>query len=133
MKDRSHYGVLVRDEILMVTPEQAATWLDTRPPPPIMWSRGGATGAKAHRYAEDMRAERWDHEKTSEPVMISEDHGYILGGHHRCKAVTLLGRPQELKVQFWSKPKGWDRQKRAEREAASIARARRARQYAAHT
>lgn len=111
-KDRSHYGRLLRDEILMLAPEQAAKWLNTRPPAPIMWTRGAANNEKAARFAEIMRAGEWDNDRPVEPVMIWEEHGCVLGGHHRLTAVSMLDRPQELRVLFWSKPKGWDRMRR---------------------
>ena len=125
IKDRSHYGVLVRDEVLVVTPEQAAQWLATRPPAPIMWSRGSANNQKAQRLAELMAAGAWDNDRgvdpvtglPVEPVMLSADHGFILGGHHRVTAVTLLRRPLPLRVLFWSKPLGWDKQSIDERRA----------------
>lgn len=109
MKDRSHYGLLVRDVVLDVTPEQAGVWLNTRPPAPIMWSRGAANNEKAERLAGLMRLGEWDNDLPVEPVMISENHGFILGGHHRLTAVTKLGRPLALRVLFWEKPKGWDK------------------------
>ena len=117
VKDRSHYGLLVRDEVVAVTPAQARIWLTTRPPAPLMWSRGAANNEKAQRLAAVMANGEWDNDWGAdpitglpvEPVMISEDHGYILGGHHRLTAVSLLDRPQDLRVLFWSKPRGWDR------------------------
>jgi hypothetical protein len=118
VKDRRHYGELVKDTVMEVTPEQAGAWLHTRPPPPIMWSRGSANNEKARRLADAMAAGEWDVDRPVEPVIISKDHGYILGGHHRLTAVTLLGRPQALRVQFYSKPAGWDAKLREERERA---------------
>lgn len=111
-KDRSHYGRLVRDEILMVEPSQAAKWLQTRPPSPIMWTRGAANNEKSRRFAEIMQAGEWDNDLPCEPVMIWEDHGCVLGGHHRLTAVSMLDRPQELRVLFWTKPSGWDQKRR---------------------
>lgn len=129
-KDRRHYGELVRDAVVDVTPEQAGVWLNTRPPAPIMWSRGAANNEKARRYADIMLAGEWEPEREwdeannrwNEPVMISEDHGYILGGHHRLTAVTMIGRPQALRVQFYHKPKGWDARLRQIKEAEEMAR-----------
>ena len=125
IKDRSHYGLLVRDVVMDVTPEQARVWLHTRPPAPIMWSRGSATNEKARRLADVMASGAWDNDRgvdpvtglPVEPVMISEDHGYILGGHHRLTAVSLLDHPLELRVLFWSKPEGWDKRPAEERRA----------------
>ena len=108
MKDRRHYGHLVKDEVVLVTPEQADEWLRTRPPPPIMWSRKAQVNEKSTRFAEAMAAGEWDNDRDVEPVMISADHNFILGGHHRLTAVTQIDRPQELRIQFYTKPKGWD-------------------------
>lgn len=91
-----------------VTPERAAEWLNTRPPPPIMWSRGASLNDKARRFAEVMRAGEWEINRPVEPVSISLDHNYILGGHHRLTAVTLLGQPQRLRIRFYHKPDGWE-------------------------
>jgi hypothetical protein len=117
MKDRSHYGFLVEDRIAAVTPEQARAWLGARPPAPIMWSRNGANQEKSACFAALMQAGMWNNDLPVEPVMINAEHGYILGGHHRLTAVTLLGRPQELRVMKWSKPHGWDRQRRENPES----------------
>lgn len=125
MKDRSHYGLLVRDEVLEVTPEQAGAWLNTRPPPPLMWTRGAANNEKSVRLSGEMKAGRWDNDRgwdvennrSNEPVMIWEDHGCVLGGHHRLTAVSMLDRPQSLRVLFWTKPKGWDKKSADERRA----------------
>lgn len=119
-KDRSHYGRLLRDEILLLAPEQAARWLNTKPPPPIMWTRGAANNEKSARFAEIMRRGEWDNDLPCEPVMIWEDHQCVLGGHHRLTAVSMLDRPQELRVLFWTKPKGWDRQRRENPEATTF-------------
>lgn len=115
-KDRSHYGRLLRDEVLNLAPEQAARWLNTRPPAPIMWTRGAANNEKARKFSEIMRAGLWDNDLPCEPVMIWEDHGCVLGGHHRLTAVSMLDRPQELRVLFWTKPKGWDQMRREQPE-----------------
>lgn len=108
VKDRRHYGVLVREEVVAVTPEQAGEWLTTPPPPPVMWSRGSSLNEKSRRFAALMEAGEWEVERAVEPVMISEDHGYVLGGHHRLTAVTLLDRPQRLRVRFYQRPDGWE-------------------------
>lgn len=105
-KDRSHYGLLDDEVVMEVTPEQAAEWLNTRPPPPVMWSRGSANNEKSRRLAEAMLAGEWDVDRPVEPVAIWADHGCILGGHHRLTAVTLTGRPQRLRIRFYSKPQG---------------------------
>ena len=119
-KDRTHYGHMAREVVLDVTPEQAAGWLATRPPPPLMWSRGSANNEKSARYAAAMAKGEWDVNRPVEPVAIWEDHGCILGGHHRLTAVTLLGRPQALRIRFYTKPEGWEsypaRRMRIERE-----------------
>ena len=123
--------MLVRDVVMTVTPEQARTWLTTRPPAPIMWSRGSANNEKARGLAAVMERGEWDNDRGTdpvtglpvEPVMISDDHGFILGGHHRTTAVTLLGRPLAMRVLFWSKPAGWDKlthTERQERQAPTI-------------
>lgn len=125
LKDRSHYGILVRDVVVAVTPEQARTWLNTKPPAPTMWTRGAANNEKSHRLAAVMAAGEWDNDRgvdpitglPVEPVMIWEEYGCVLGGHHRTTAVTILGRPIDLRVLFWSKPKGWDRKTSDERRA----------------
>jgi hypothetical protein len=128
VKDRRHYGLLVREVVMDVTPEQAGAWLNTRPPAPVMWSRGVANNEKAHRLAEEMRAGRWDNDREwdggnnrpNEPVMISEDHGYILGGHHRLTAVTILGKAQALRIRFYSKPAGYDAELRRIMESEMV-------------
>lgn len=117
MKDRRHYGLLVKDEVMLVTPEQADEWLRTRPPAPIMWSRKASVNEKSTRFAEAMAAGEWDNDREVEPVMISADHNFILGGHHRLTAVTQIGRAQELRIQFYTKPKGWDVKIKAIRQA----------------
>lgn len=125
MKDRRHYGLLTEETVVEVTPEQAGAWLNTRPPAPVMWSRGASNNEKSQRLADLMRAGEWDNDREwdeannrpNEPVMINADHGYVLGGHHRLTAVTLLGRPQELRVRFYTKPEGWDKRLSAQREA----------------
>jgi hypothetical protein len=124
-KDRSHYGELKEEVVIEVTPERAGAWLSTRPPPPLMWSRGGANNEKAARYAAAMLAGEWDNDMTwdegnnrpTEPVMINADHGYILGGHHRLTAVTKIGRPQALRVRFYTKPPGLDAKLREKRDS----------------
>lgn len=97
---------------MKVSPEQASGWLSTRPPAPVMWSRGAANNEKAARFAALMLAGEWDNDKPVEPVQINVDHGFVLGGHHRLTAVTQIGRPEDLRILFWSKPKGWDQTRR---------------------
>lgn len=108
VKDRRHYGELVKDAVIEVTPEQAGAWLTTRPPPPVMWSRDVPDNEKSHRLAKLMLAGEWDNDMPVEPIMVSGDYGHVLGGHHRLSAVTHTGKPQMLRVQFYSKPPGWD-------------------------
>lgn len=108
MKDRTHYGLMDSEVVMEVTPEQAAEWINTRPPPPAMWTRGAANREKAQGLADAMAAGEWEVDRPVEPVSISLDHNYVLGGHHRLTAVTLLGRPQELRVRFYTRPQGWE-------------------------
>lgn len=108
MKDRTHYGLMDEEVVMEVTPEQAVEWLNARPPAPIMWSRGSANNEKARRYADAMEAGEWDVDRPVEPVAIWTDHNCILGGHHRLTAVTMIGRPQALRIRFYHKPQGWE-------------------------
>ena len=111
MKDRSHYGRLDKEAVVTVTPEQAGGWLTTRPPAPIMWSRDFPDNEKSHRLADAMVAGEWEVDRPVEPVIISFEAGspgYCRGGHHRLAAVTHTGKPQDLRIQFYSKPDGWD-------------------------
>jgi hypothetical protein len=121
-KDRRHYGVCSQDVVMEVTPVQAATWLHSRPPAPYMWSRGAANNERARRYAEAMAAGAWEVDRPVEPVAIWEDHQCILGGHHRLTAVTMIGRPQALRVRFYHKPHGWDLEFREARDRETMAR-----------
>jgi hypothetical protein len=120
MKDRRHYGTLVQDSVIEVTPEQAGTWLTARPPAPIMWSRDVPDNEKSHRLAAAMLAGEWDNTLPVEPVMVSADHGHVLGGHHRLSAVMHTEKPQDIRVQFYSKPPGWDTKIREIKQAEVI-------------
>lgn len=124
-KDCSHHGMLVRDAVVELTPEQAEAWLTTPPPPPAMWTKKAANDEKAQRLARLMESGVWDNDwgvdpETGipvEPVMVAIDHGCVLHGHHRLTAITMIGHPVALRVLFWSKPKGWDRLEREEQRA----------------
>lgn len=125
MKDRSHYGLMNDEGVMVVTPEQAETWLITRPPAPIMWSRDVPDNEKSHRLAAAMEAGEWDVDRPVEPVIIAKETTvckaeYCRGGHHRLAAVMHTGKPQRLRVQFYSKPDGYDRAFR-EKQLAEIA------------
>lgn len=91
-----------------VTPEQAGVWLSTRPPAPIMWTPDIPADEKAHRFAGLMADGKWNNDLPVEPILISADNDYVLGGHHRLNAIRITGKPQEVRVRFFTKPKGWD-------------------------
>ncbi len=85
--DAHRHDVSRRYEYVMVTPEAAVHWLNEVP------HARELNHARVHRYANDMNRNEWL--DNGDTIKIGTD-GLLVNGHHRLKAVVLLGRPVPL-------------------------------------